>query len=229
MSKIATSPKQPRQSRNVSLDEGTAIAPVRRDDILSAARALFFARGFGTSSMRDLAERVGFTQAALYYHFKNKDAILFELIEGFTVKLRALLEQALKETDDPLENLRRAMRAHILLNRDHAQDIKLVVEDKKLLSGSYADRVREVETSIYRLYKDQVELLIKTGVMRPVSASVATFTLLAPINFIYQWRVSQGDLDVEQIADQTVELLMNGFTLRGAVAPSSGARRNGTQ
>lgn len=229
MLKTTTHQKRTRNPRTVSLDEGAGAAPVRRDDILSAARALFFARGFGATSMRDLAEHVGFTQAALYYHFKNKDAILFELIESFTVKLLSLLERALNETDDPLENLRRAVRAHILLSRDHAQDIKLVIEDKKLLSGSYADRVRETETGIYRLYKDQVELLIKAGVLRPVSSSVATFTLLAPINFIYQWRLPQGELPVEQIADQTLELLMNGFTLRGAATPSPGLRRHGPQ
>jgi len=136
-----------------------------------------------------------------------------------------LLERALNETDDPLENLRRAMRAHILLSQDHAEDIKLVIEDKKLLAGDYADRARESEVAIYRLYKNRVEELIKAGSLRPMSASVATFTLLAPINFIYQWRRPAGELPLEKIADETLEILTNGFALRGSAAPPRTARR----
>ncbi len=43
-----------------------------RDRILAEARTLFLERGFAETSMQDIAEAVGMTKAALYYHFNDK-------------------------------------------------------------------------------------------------------------------------------------------------------------
>ncbi|CAN5588885.1 hypothetical protein BH23CHL5_BH23CHL5_20340 [soil metagenome] len=43
-----------------------------RDRILAEARTLFLGRGFAETSMQDIADAVGMTKAALYYHFNDK-------------------------------------------------------------------------------------------------------------------------------------------------------------
>lgn len=50
-----------------------------RDRILDAALDLFIEKGYEGTSLRELAERLGFTKAALYYHFASKDDILMAL------------------------------------------------------------------------------------------------------------------------------------------------------
>jgi AcrR family transcriptional regulator len=52
-----------------------------RDRILQAALDLFIERGYEKTSLREIAEQVGVTKAALYYHFSNKEEILEKLIE----------------------------------------------------------------------------------------------------------------------------------------------------
>jgi hypothetical protein len=47
--------------------------------ILEAARVLFAARGYRATSMQAIADEVGITKAALYYHFESKDEILHQL------------------------------------------------------------------------------------------------------------------------------------------------------
>jgi len=42
---------------------------------------LFIEKGYDKASLRELAERMGFTKAALYYHFQSKQDILFALHE----------------------------------------------------------------------------------------------------------------------------------------------------
>jgi AcrR family transcriptional regulator len=61
-----------------------------RTRILDAARALFADRGYGGTSMRDLAEALGMTKAALYYHFPGKAQILLALVEPLLDELEAL-------------------------------------------------------------------------------------------------------------------------------------------
>jgi AcrR family transcriptional regulator len=50
-----------------------------RERILDVALDLFIAQGFDGTSLREIAERLGFTKAALYYHFTSKDDILMAL------------------------------------------------------------------------------------------------------------------------------------------------------
>ncbi|HEY1826775.1 MAG TPA: helix-turn-helix domain-containing protein [Acidimicrobiales bacterium] len=50
-----------------------------RDRILDAALDLFIEKGYDKTSLREIAEQLGFTKAALYYHFTSKDDILMAL------------------------------------------------------------------------------------------------------------------------------------------------------
>jgi len=52
-----------------------------RDRILEAALDLFIERGYDKTSLREVAERVGVTKAALYYHFSSKEEIIRTLIQ----------------------------------------------------------------------------------------------------------------------------------------------------
>ena len=50
-----------------------------RERILDAALDLFLAQGYDGTSLRQIAEQLGVTKAALYYHFESKEDILMAL------------------------------------------------------------------------------------------------------------------------------------------------------
>ncbi|MGH9108350.1 MAG: TetR/AcrR family transcriptional regulator [Acidimicrobiales bacterium] len=50
-----------------------------RDRILDIALGLFTDRGYEKTSLREIADALGFTKAALYYHFERKEDILLAL------------------------------------------------------------------------------------------------------------------------------------------------------
>src|SRR2546430_10190455 len=52
-----------------------------RSRILTAARELFVDRGYAGTSVRDIAEHLGMTKGALYYHFSSKEDLLYALVE----------------------------------------------------------------------------------------------------------------------------------------------------
>jgi AcrR family transcriptional regulator len=51
-----------------------------RARILETARALFAEQGYAGTSVRDIAEHLGITKAALYYHFASKQDVLAALV-----------------------------------------------------------------------------------------------------------------------------------------------------
>jgi AcrR family transcriptional regulator len=64
-----------------SPDPGRESGPPKgtRERILDIALELFIEKGFDKTSLREIAEELGFSKAALYYHFASKDDILLAL------------------------------------------------------------------------------------------------------------------------------------------------------
>jgi AcrR family transcriptional regulator len=57
--------------------------PDTRARIQSVALELFAEQGYDKTSLREIAERLGVTKAALYYHFKSKEDIVTSLVEDY--------------------------------------------------------------------------------------------------------------------------------------------------
>lgn len=51
-----------------------------REEILELSAPLFAQNGYDGVSMRDVAAAVGLTQAALYYHFADKDQLYLDAV-----------------------------------------------------------------------------------------------------------------------------------------------------
>lgn len=64
-----------------------------RQDILDTALVLFAEHGYEKTSLREIAEEVGVTKAALYYHFPSKQEILLALFEPVSSLQDELLEE----------------------------------------------------------------------------------------------------------------------------------------
>ena len=67
-----------------------------KDRILDAALDLFIERGYDKTSLREIAEQVGVTKAALYYHFASKEEIFRTLMQP-VVELQAQAMTLLQE------------------------------------------------------------------------------------------------------------------------------------
>jgi len=55
----------------------------RQKEIITAALGIISERGLEALTIKNIAERVGFSDAAIYRHFPNKSAILSAMVDGF--------------------------------------------------------------------------------------------------------------------------------------------------
>jgi AcrR family transcriptional regulator len=63
-----------------------------RERIKDVALELFTEQGYEQTSLREIAERLGVTKAALYYHFKSKEEIVRAFVEDRVALLAELIE-----------------------------------------------------------------------------------------------------------------------------------------
>ena len=60
---------------------------VRRVEIMNAAMQLFMEKGYTNTTTQDIVDKVNISRGLLYYHFKNKEDILYCLVEQYSEKL----------------------------------------------------------------------------------------------------------------------------------------------
>ncbi|MCX5397823.1 TetR/AcrR family transcriptional regulator [Streptomyces sp. NBC_00102] len=65
-----------------------------RAEIRKVALELFTEQGYDATSLREIAERLDITKAALYYHFKSKEDIVRSLFTNYLDALDAVVEWA---------------------------------------------------------------------------------------------------------------------------------------
>jgi AcrR family transcriptional regulator len=62
-----------------------------RSRLRELALQLFAEQGYEKTSLREIAERLGVTKAALYYYFKSKEDIVASLVEDYMAELDELI------------------------------------------------------------------------------------------------------------------------------------------
>src|ERR1700736_4286830 len=64
-----------------------------RQQILETAQRLFAERGYGATSLQMIADEMGLTKAAVYYHYRAKSDILHAALLPGIQRIEALLDE----------------------------------------------------------------------------------------------------------------------------------------
>ncbi|MEW1866445.1 TetR/AcrR family transcriptional regulator [Streptomyces sp. NBC_00669] len=106
---VSTAPRQRQRERS----DATV------DDLVTAARTLFAADGYGATSLDAVCERAGVTKGALYHHFAGKRELFGAVYAREQEGLAAAISAAyLKVADDPWEAVFAGSRAYLEASLD---------------------------------------------------------------------------------------------------------------
>lgn len=84
-----------------------------RSAILAAAENLFARRGYAVARLEDVAEAVGLTRAALFYHFRDKQTLYEAVLDDAFGSLVARLDEALSSPTPIVQRIERAVEAWV--------------------------------------------------------------------------------------------------------------------
>jgi AcrR family transcriptional regulator len=147
-----------------------------RTRIQAVALELFIEQGYEATSLREIAERLGVTKAALYYHFKTKEDIVASLVQDRIEALIALLEWA--EAQPPGPQLRQEVvrRYSEELHRGRHHDTMRFFERNQtaLRDHPKSEQFREVMLRIMNVLSAPEDPLTKQ-----LKSSLAIFALHA--------------------------------------------------
>jgi AcrR family transcriptional regulator len=94
--------------------------------ILRTAGDLFVEFGYNSFSMRKLAKRIGYSPATLYLYFRDKDDLLFLVVDDAFSRFKLQLEDAAGSSDDAWERLGRLGEAYVRFGLDNSAYYQLM-------------------------------------------------------------------------------------------------------
>lgn len=185
--------------------------PNKRQIILEEAAKLFKLKGFGGTSMRDLAGEVGMEAASMYNHIKSKDEILEHLCFHVSNTYIAQLAEVERMPGTNGEKLKALLRRHINLMLEDGAAVSVANNDWKYLTDSKLQQFKDARKQYEKGFAALIESGIAAGEFQPVNASVALFTILSAVRWVELWYRPGRGVTAQELEEDIMTILLNGL------------------
>lgn len=185
-------------------------APYDLPAVLDIAVAAFNDYGYDATSMGLLAERLGTSKSAVYYHVSSKEDLLRMALERALGELEAILEQPGAQAGAADERLTFVLRSAVRVLTDELPYVTLLLRlrGNTELEREALARRRAFDNAVSAL----VEQARSDGTVRAdVDARTTTRLLFGMINSIVEWYKPGGALSQDQLADDVITVAFDGI------------------
>jgi AcrR family transcriptional regulator len=184
------------------------------DRLLTVSAELMATRGFSQTSIRDVATASGFSLGGMYYYFKNKEDLLFQIQQRTFSNLLAVQENEVAAGGEARSRLRRIIRNHLAYFTSHFAELKVCTFELESLQGGRYTAI----AGLRRRYFDCLAAVIGELLgVDPANASSdgrirhKTLFVFGMLNWIFMWYDPERDSSVEALGDEMVSLVLDGL------------------
>ena len=188
----------------------TERAPYDLDAVLDIAVATFNERGYEASSISVLAERLGTSKSALYYHVSGKEELLARALRRALDALETVLDDAAASGGTAADRLERALRGAVRVLVDELASVTLLlrVRGNTNVEREALRRRRDVDHRLSQF----VDAAREEGTLRvDLDAGTTSRLLFGMINSLVEWYRPDGPLSAEALADTVVSMAVDGL------------------
>ncbi len=180
--------------------------PEAKRALLREGLKLFASRGVDCVSVRDIARATGFSNPALFRHFKSKDALAYHLFETAYGRLAGVLEEA-----GAAASLRDWLAAALHEIARSPEAVHFVIENVRRYWRDLPEPLRR--QNLLALVRLRLEAEIRAGRLQPELDIPLARTLVvgALAQIARSTHFREAPIDPEGMADGLHDLLMRGF------------------
>ncbi len=193
------------------------ITNIRRKQILEAALAVFSTRGYGESTMADVAAEAGVGVGTLYNYYKNKRDLLISLVQNLLIS-----ESLIHILDNVKGQSNRDFMDSLLAERlefgfSNSQTILFLMFEIQRDTKLRRLYVQKVVTPLLARIEGYIRTQVRSGAFRKVDEKVIARTMMgAIIGSTLLYRLEQRDspfkkTNLKEIARELSALFMDGL------------------
>jgi TetR/AcrR family transcriptional regulator, cholesterol catabolism regulator len=182
-----------------------------REDILDAAAQVIRKKGYNGASMADIAQAVNLQKASLYHHVSSKQEILLALLNRAIAMLTERIAPLTAQATPADEKLRLMIHAYLKLLAENADLASVLLFEHRSLEPKQHSRHIPNRDRFEAMWRDVLSEGAQAGIFNCPDPGFTSRALLGFLNWTITWYRPKGDLTIEQIADQYINLLFNGL------------------
>ncbi len=185
----------------------------QREKMLAKASTLFWQKGYGVTSMRDIARAYGCKAANIYNFFPNKEALLYEfLLSQMKLILSKIEHLENDQSMKPIEQLRFLISKHLNHTLSYSKNSQFLFDvGLDWLSPAKRRKIIELRDAYDRILRKIIQRGIAAGEFAKRDPKIIAFSISSMIVRSIIWFSPKGKLSVEQILDHIFDFVLNGL------------------
>jgi len=193
--KRASSSKNGRSNRN-------------RDKIFNAAARLFWRKGYKGTSLNDIAKAARVNKGTIYYHFKDKMAILFEITVSAIYEIMTLAQPILEEGLEPDKKMEALIDNHVRWLVSHPERIGFYSLNKLNLTPKLFSDYMKTRNAYVAFFQQVIDEGVTKGMFYPINSQSDAMYIVTFLNSLVQ-RISGSDhrVSVDEIISSASKLV----------------------
>jgi AcrR family transcriptional regulator len=189
-----------------------------REAILDTSAKLFSQHGYKEVSIRDIAQACGMTNAALYYHFKNKEDLFLAMLQRDHEQTLAALREAANGPGDLREDLQQLVACYAEITCQRRQSFQTLRRDLSSVENVRGHKLfAEMHSSFLRPLEERLAQAQADGEIR--SGDVRFYTRLLHgmiIALTFEGKPDKSRKVPAQEVEAAVDVFLNGVVKRKA-------------
>ena len=181
---------------------------LQRKTVLDAAAKVFSEKGFGGTSLGDVAKDLGISRPALYYYFSSKEKILSSLVDEISVKIRKLIEEIVNADMDPVTKLHNMIYVQLIfIMRNKTAYLVIIKTQDEFVSDTKVLHI-QAKRAVLDGFRNVIQEGIQKGCFRKVDVSVAALGIIGMISWCAWWFTEDGRLKETEVAEQITQMAL---------------------
>ncbi len=181
----------------------------QRDRMLRAAADCFNQKGYSGTSLKDVANRLGLTDPALYYYVRSKEELVYLCYLRAAEVGREAMQLAIDSGQDGLDKVLRYLRNHVDFMVGERGPIAIMSEVPSL-NSEHRKEVLKLSRKHSAAFEALLEEGIADGSIAPCNVRMTGNAIMGAVNWIPKWY--HGDSAVaEQIIEEFPRILASGL------------------
>ncbi len=180
----------------------------RHEEIFRAASRVFISRGYHNATVREIAREAKLSLGGLYSYIKTKEDILYLVFDKLTTTLRQNMRRAIEGIEDPVEQIRAALRADLKTTEEFQDEILLMYQETKSLGRESRGAVLSREADYVKFFEDILRSGYEWGVFKgdPRLAADA-IAYLCSIIALRRWNL-RARFSSEEVREGLVDFIL---------------------
>lgn len=185
-----------------------------RERILKVAAEIIAHEGLRQFTAKNLANKVGISDAAIFKHFSTMDEIAEEIIRRYTAECLSRTREAIASGSDSIEKLERIIESHIELLEKTKGVVPIICFE---FSRSNKRNLKRLINEFLESYAGMIKSVLEEGIRRgEISADIdldeASFSFIGFMQAkAFQWFIRGKKGKIIKDKETVKKLLLRGF------------------